>query len=619
MRRVIKTIKRLLCMLRKRKPLSEEDANANSDFSYIKPKSIFEPPERVKRLQSIFQPLSDVAQVYTDESQAFEDDVQRLISDVTSSREDVTCDQATRALRGLFALSEQKPATILDPKIKMIRVGDFRLVPVLFDFLDRCLIENQRSSVKAAEYLALLVLNSISIPMENKRLIALEYGGTGVLCKLLLKDPSCHMAAIILANLTFSSSGLRVDLVRAETLAKVPLIPTLAYVLRVSSLSPIEYDAIINDPIFSTSITPQERLTYILDLERKRSQTMMSLSLESQDDLVYYESTRWCLCVLQNLLRPTKESHYAAHSMIRSGILSHILRFILIPELNTNDTDIDERNISNSMSTCSDDTIPTSDPVQQHSQLNTMTISNQPSRWMSQLSQDAALFIVMNLSTVASVVEYLLHETDTVDTIVPIIHFHRKIVRNNSTVASTEENDKTVSEFQCLKARMTLAYLIASHGYFGQKKRARTAVAAGDGMNNRQDKSYTRPLVISHRIRSYLILADESEISCFIELVSNSLHQKSKSGPGGYLSIMFNVKYVLYALRCFLTQDKNQIMIGSSKHCMKLNTLLLKVIAIHATNPTSTLIDTDAAEYACFSLYLLSNLGFRVSFLETEL
>ena len=48
----------------------------------------------------------------------------------------------------------------------MTRGPNGRLVPVLLDFLRRC----ERSSPE--QYLALLVLNNISIPSENKRVSA---------------------------------------------------------------------------------------------------------------------------------------------------------------------------------------------------------------------------------------------------------------------------------------------------------------------------------------------------------------------------------------------------------------------------------------------------------------
>ena len=65
-----------------------------------------------------------------------------------------------RALRQLFALSEHGHT---ENRTKMVWGYGKELVPSLLGFLERC----QRSS--SAQYLTLLVLNNISIPIENKR------------------------------------------------------------------------------------------------------------------------------------------------------------------------------------------------------------------------------------------------------------------------------------------------------------------------------------------------------------------------------------------------------------------------------------------------------------------
>lgn len=71
------------------------------------------------------------------------------------------------------------------------------LVPTILAFLQRC----PRNS--PAQNLTLLILNNLSIPAENKRLVALEYGGARMLGKLLSDDPGCQMLLIIMINLTF--------------------------------------------------------------------------------------------------------------------------------------------------------------------------------------------------------------------------------------------------------------------------------------------------------------------------------------------------------------------------------------------------------------------------------
>lgn len=68
--------------------------------------------------------------------------------------------------------------------------------------------------------------------MNGQQIIGLEYGGATILARLLCDDPSCHLMAIILVNLTFTDAELRRDLVAVHT--NMELIPSLALALRVS-------------------------------------------------------------------------------------------------------------------------------------------------------------------------------------------------------------------------------------------------------------------------------------------------------------------------------------------------------------------------------------------------
>ena len=88
-------------------------------------------------------------------------------------------DVPARALRTLFSLSEhggssgggstangggsKTPSESEGNRTAMVRRDGGRLVPVLLSFLRRC----ERGS--SEQYLALLVLNNISIPSDNKR------------------------------------------------------------------------------------------------------------------------------------------------------------------------------------------------------------------------------------------------------------------------------------------------------------------------------------------------------------------------------------------------------------------------------------------------------------------
>jgi hypothetical protein len=123
-------------------------------------------------------------------------------------------DTSSRALRSLFSLSEH--ASSCEDRITMVRYTCSNtkttsevtsLVSALLSFLKRCTKDSSE------QYLTLLVLNNISIPNENKRLIAIEYGGAKTLGRLLCTDPGCHLLVIILVNLTFCDVDVRRDLI----------------------------------------------------------------------------------------------------------------------------------------------------------------------------------------------------------------------------------------------------------------------------------------------------------------------------------------------------------------------------------------------------------------------
>lgn len=144
---------------------------------------------------------------------------------------------------------------------------------------------------------------------------------------------------------------------------------------------------------------------------------------------------------------------------------------------------------------------------------------------------------------------------------------------------------------------MALAYLVGSYGNFGQEK-----------MSSTTSTVYANP-------KDSVLVMSETEAEGLVELLANSLHQRGKDGAGGYSVSTFDTKTVLFALRCLLVHTLNQ-------SCMLkvagrlLNSLLLKALALHSTRVNSHL-DAVAAEYACFSLYLLSNYGFKDPFLPS--
>lgn len=142
---------------------------------------------------------------------------------------------------------------------------------------------------------------------------------------------------------------------------------------------------------------------------------------------------------------------------------------------------------------------------------------------------------------------------------------------------------------------MALAYLVASEGNFGQPRRRASSIVYNDNFDDS------------------MIVMTEAEVFALLELLTDSLQQRSKSGAGGFSAATFNVKWVLYAIRCLVTHTLNQIQIVTVAG-VRLNVLLIKVLALYALG-NSPSIDADAAEYAAFTLYLLSNRGFTAPFL----
>jgi hypothetical protein len=161
---------------------------------------------------------------------------------------DPSADLPSRALRALFALSEHN--TSHDVRVAMVREHDNiggvvtkgkqginiiqnnndkagKLVPTLLNFLQRC----PRDS--SEQYLTLLVLNNLSIPLENKRLVALDCNTARVLGRMLLEDVGCHLLVIIIVNLTFCDVDVRKSLLLEDD-REVQLIDCLGYALMVS-------------------------------------------------------------------------------------------------------------------------------------------------------------------------------------------------------------------------------------------------------------------------------------------------------------------------------------------------------------------------------------------------
>lgn len=482
-----------------------------------------------------------------DQVPIFIETLQTIISSTTD--EDADSDLiAAQVLRKLFALSEQT-----ETRIPMV-MGT-KLVPILLEFCQKC--QNQRQQPQF--YLALLVLNNVSIPVPNKRRIALEHRAAAILSILLCHNPSCHLIAIVLVNLTFADASVRRDLVST---ANIQIVEALSYAYRISIMGESEFETRQHLLQFGEEIPPKERLSVLLDFDQSHAFLIFTPSKQ----ILYPDTARWTLSALQNLTRPAskdKNINPAAHVFLQLGMLPYILRILTI------DGDDDHNDIEASFSS-----------------IESFNSESPPvtSTWDSQSVEDTALFVLLNLTVLPWTHDRLASDVG------PVL---ARITRVNHEATKTD-GDK-IAMHQCIKARMALAYLLGSEGNFGQPNQRRY-----------RKKPTFSELIVGPR-----------EATVFVEMLANLLHRRSVNGPGGYTNGTFSVKNVLFALRCLLTQIENQMRFAEANmEC--LNSLLLKCLGWYAFQKVSFL-DSQSAEHACFSLYLLSNYGFHACFLPASI
>jgi len=490
---------------------------------------------------------------------------------------DTSSEEVNSALRALFSLSEGENR---HNREDLISTAEGKLVPALLSFLTR----SERGS--PGQYLALLVLNNVSIPVENKRAVAIGHGAARVLSRLLCADPSCHLVAIILVNLTFADADLRRELVAP---GPIELVDALAYALRVAAASPL--DSATHGPLSVGALTYAVRATDESDssnyallpvdssgdfspkalLIRALEESVAGSASEAANDgahqisfdpksQLFSETARWCLCALKNLTRPSRDT-FAASAIVESGIVPLIFRAI---------------------------TVETPVNYQAGSDLSSFSegLVNDPRAWDSNSLQDAALSTVLNMTMIPAARTYLRKENA-----IQILSVIADQINSNDNPSDAEGGE--VRNLQCLKSRMALSFLIGGEGHYGQPK-----------------SSYRHP-------DESTILLMSSESSALLDLASNVLHQRGKEGPGGYSAATFTAKGIIYSIRCLLTSNMNQntfAMAGGTG----LNVLLLKAIAQHSLLQMQT-VDVEAAEHACFSLYLLSSFGFKNPFLPDRL
>eukprot|EP00526_Cylindrotheca_closterium_P004682 CAMPEP_0113628566 /NCGR_PEP_ID=MMETSP0017_2-20120614/14803_1 /TAXON_ID=2856 /ORGANISM="Cylindrotheca closterium" /LENGTH=787 /DNA_ID=CAMNT_0000538879 /DNA_START=103 /DNA_END=2462 /DNA_ORIENTATION=- /assembly_acc=CAM_ASM_000147 len=495
------------------------------------------------------------------------DQLPDIVKDLEAGTDEIRA-KTPKALKMLFALSEQPES---HNRIEMARYDNGRIVTALLNIL--CSSSPQKSNEK---YMALLVLNNISIPAENKQAVAITHDAVRVLSKLLCDDPSCHLIAIILVNLSFAEPEVLEELVSLD--ADTGLVEALSFVLHISSWSTEEFEShrVALEEGINNEMTPQARLDILIAKEDQRTYDTDTQFTSEQEK--YPETTRWCLSALKNLSRVVENSS-TVQALVHPMMLNDILKYITIPDML----------LPHSESHGSDSSAET--PV---SREPTDEIINVPYLWDANSKQDAALYILVNICA-CSHSRVVLKDSEAIDVLLQII-YHANVFRSKKDLSTQERNQQ---DLQCLKSKMAIGFLLGSDGSFGHKKMKSTSstVAANPPES---------PLVMT-----------ELDAELLVELLARSLHLRGKEGTAGYSATTMSTGNILFGLRCLMTHTSNQKLLIQVAGRI-LNSLLMKAIAIHTSRP-GAMVDAKAAEYACFSLYLLSNYGFKNPFLPSWL
>jgi hypothetical protein len=351
-------------------------------------------------------------------------------------------------------------------------------------------------------------------------------------------------------------------------------------------------------------ITPSEMISHIADYKPFNDGALYA----PPSDQLFPETARWCVSAIKNLTRPDNsdlmDDVFITH-LIRHGIIHVMLDIVSV------DTAASASSSNNSH-------------------------VNKPSQWDTNSLPDVALYAILHVAMSAPTT---MTQSTNLPNIIPTLSAIADYgitsgdALRNGGMGPTDMTPgaKLIQQFQCLKAvsivllhnmrgfqvfelnrnpyivcclpeiltfvsqRMALSYLVGGAGHFGQ----------------------ARALGISPADESVLmIMADEAKQ--LVELLANTLAGRSKSGIGGYSAHAFSIKSVLYAIRCLLVTMTNQKTFASAGG-MKLNALMLKCVARHAVQHDFESVDAQSAEYASFSLYLLSNYGFQKAFLPADM
>lgn len=498
------------------------------------------------------------------------------MTDLERSR---SSEKLSRILRKMYSLTESEDSR--DLRVDMVSTQNSVVATTLLNFLFR----SERGSTERS--LALLVLNNLCIPEVNKRIIAMDCKGATLLARMLCDDPSCHLIAIVLVNLTNADEKLRRDLAMPEF--GVELVEALAFSLRVASLTQQQYEhriPLVEDP--ENMKSPKELLTgLIAEDERQLSDLSRRNYSFSAHCNLFPDTVKWCLVALKNLMRAG--AHEApAVALINSGAVPLILKFVTMSvdhrAKSSHDDSlhslakIDSSLSHNGDSTSSSFTPAASDPLVPVG----IESPNIPCTWEVDGPQDSSLYVVLHLAAVAPA-KHAIHEAGGVAVLSEIV------LRPFGDEQKLSSEEIRVARLQQLKARIALAYLIGSEGHFGQRRKQHFASPSSSNA---------------------VLLLSESEALALIDMIANIMHGRGADGAAGYSSCTFTLSQLLLAVRCFLTQHSNQVLLSEIAGT-SFNFLLFKAIIFHLLVEDSGL-DDEAASNACFSLYLMSSYGFEV-------
>lgn len=494
----------------------------------------------------------------------------KVLADVT--RDTVNDESSIQALKDLYHVTEQESRKA---RFELVYQAEAQLVPLLLHFVWNSVCQPKSH----AHSLTLVLLNNLSTEAENQRFIGLDCGGIRILSQLLCEEPSCHLLAICLVNLSFSSVALRRDWVAMNK--DLRWMEALTFAIRVGSMTRDEYH-LVQPFLEETSPhrrSPAEHLAILRADDRNRSRSEWSCfqvheTLPPSGDQLFPETVRWCLCVLKNLSRPHPEI-MISKMIFQSGIVPFLFQCITIchvksrtptpPHISTEDA---------------------YDVVSTPSSMSSVAL-NSPENWDATSVEDASMYVLMNLAAHQENHQALV-DMDAILLLSLVTQYAESHPRDGEDQEFVPDYLR-VMDFQSLKARMALSFLLGSRGHFGQPAQTLQRLDA------------------TEEKEAILTLTETNAIQ-LLELLANALHSRGKTGAGGYSAFVMSPKLVVKAIRCLLVEYKNQVLFSEATGT-RLNALLLKALAMHVFGGK---IDLVTAEDAAVSLYLQSNYGFKV-------